>query len=198
MVQIAAERARAPLSSAVVGRGDGRLLHRPRRQRAGARLHLFRGRAGTAFGGTPLTRDEQRGLPPTLLKPRELNTRRFGFERVPVLGILTMPWPGPAKLLRPQGSSGHRASAGVEFAEAHPFSYPHPFWTNVTLVTECWLARCHLTAMRGQLRFELAWSVGAACSCLVRTHLRFCAAQAAKRCTKSSKLKRGQRRSISK
>jgi hypothetical protein len=27
---------------------------------------------------------------------------------------------------------------------------------NVTLVTECWLARCHLTVMRGQLRFELA------------------------------------------
>ena len=51
------------------------------------------------------------------------------------------------------GSSGHRASAGVEFAEARPFPTRIPFWTNVTLVTECWLARCHLTVMRGQLRF---------------------------------------------
>jgi hypothetical protein len=50
-----------------------------------------------------------------------------------------MLWPGPAKLLSPQGNSGHRASAGVEFAEAHRFSYPHPVLDNVTLVTGCWL-----------------------------------------------------------
>ena len=56
-------------------------------------------------------------------------------------------------------------------------------------------ARCHLNVMRGQLRFGLARSVGAACSCLVRTHP---AAQAAKRCTKSSKPKRGRRPSVSK
>jgi hypothetical protein len=46
-----------------------------------------------------------------------------------------MLWPGPAKLPSLQGNSGHRASAGVEFAEAHPFFYPHPVLDNVTLVT---------------------------------------------------------------
>jgi len=56
--------------------------------------------------------------------------------------------------------------------------------------------RCHPAVMRGQLQFELA---RAAYSCLpVRTHLRFSAAQAAKRSTKSSKPKQGQRGSISK
>ena len=62
----------------------------------------------------------------------------------------------PRRFPRPQGSSRHRTSAGVEFAFSHTFPYPHPVLDNVTLVTECWLARCQLTVMRGQLRFELA------------------------------------------
>ena len=54
-------------------------------------------------------------------------------------------------------------------------------------------------ARRSRVQFELARSGRAACSCLlVRTHLRFSAAQAAKRSTKSSKPKQGQRRPISK
>jgi len=39
------------LPTALVRRGDGRLFHRPRRQRAGARLRLFRGGAGPTRGG---------------------------------------------------------------------------------------------------------------------------------------------------
>jgi hypothetical protein len=57
---------------------------------------------------------------------------------------------------------------------------------------------CHHTVMRGQLRIELARSVAAASLCLVPTHLRFSAAQAATRFTKSSKPKRGRRPSLSK
>ena len=41
----------APLPAALVRRGDRRLLHRSRRQRAGARLRLFRGRARSLPGG---------------------------------------------------------------------------------------------------------------------------------------------------
>jgi hypothetical protein len=40
-----------PLPAALDRRGNGRLLHRARRQRAGARLRLFRGRGGTESGG---------------------------------------------------------------------------------------------------------------------------------------------------
>ena len=59
-------------------------------------------------------------------------------------------------------------------------------------------AHCHLAVMRGQLRFELARSVAAASLWLVPTHLRFSAAQAATRFTKSSKPKQGRRPSLSK
>jgi hypothetical protein len=37
-----------PLPAALGRRRDGRLLHRPRRQRAGARLRVLRGGAGAA------------------------------------------------------------------------------------------------------------------------------------------------------
>ena len=53
------ELARAPLPAALDRRGDRRLLHRTRRQPAGARLRVFRGRAWAAIGGqTARARDE--------------------------------------------------------------------------------------------------------------------------------------------
>jgi hypothetical protein len=41
-----------PLPAALDRRRDGRLFHRPRRQRAGARLRLFRGGVRPALGGS--------------------------------------------------------------------------------------------------------------------------------------------------
>ena len=65
----------APLPAALDGRGDGRLLHRPRRQRAGARLRLFRGGAGTPRGGQAAHRDEARHIAGNVAKLPELPRR---------------------------------------------------------------------------------------------------------------------------
>ena len=63
--------ASAPLPAALVRRGDRRLLHRPGRQRPGARLRLFRGGAGTALGGAAAHPDEARRIAANIAKAPE-------------------------------------------------------------------------------------------------------------------------------
>ncbi len=67
---------RAPLPAALDRRGEQqRLLHRPRRDWAGARLFLLRGRARLRSAAKLLTRDEARRLAVNFAKLPEMMRR---------------------------------------------------------------------------------------------------------------------------
>ena len=73
---------RPPLPAPLVCRGDRRLLHRPRRQRAGARLRLLRGRKARYDPGRRkgLTKDWETGARDALVKSSAIEPCRAHFD----------------------------------------------------------------------------------------------------------------------